>query len=103
MEGIRNACSPDPCEYHQDRGLQFCTGSVERVPCPVPDYAITDKFTYLQPSDIKAGNVTEEYGIDVDRIKLNQRAPNDFCPKNTSEITNERMWRAKVAGNRTSK
>ena len=54
---------------------------MERVPCPVPDYAITDKFTYLHPSDIKAGNVTEEYGIDVDRIKLNQRAPNDFCPR----------------------
>ena len=31
MEGIRNACSPDPCEYHQDRGLQFCTGSVDSM------------------------------------------------------------------------
>lgn len=82
MEGIRDACKENPCQYHVnvERGFEFSTAGIERVPGPVPDYSST-KFSYLKPNDIKAGNITPEFGIDVDAIASNDRQPDDFCPR----------------------
>ena len=79
IEGIKDACKVNPCQYHPDP--EVMDNSIERVPGPVPDYSNSEEFSYLNPQDLKSGNITPSHDINVDAIKCNERQPNDFCPR----------------------
>lgn len=70
LEGIGDGCKDDPCEYHVWNGLQFRCSDVARVPAPVPDYSF-ESFAYATPRDIKAGNLTSRYDLNVQDMQLN--------------------------------